>query len=50
VVLADAIEKLTNDQSLGRKFGQAGYERAQTLFSIEKNVRELCTLLGANAA
>jgi colanic acid/amylovoran biosynthesis glycosyltransferase len=50
VVLADAIEKVTNDQSLGRKFGQAGYERAQTLFSIEKNVRELCALLGANAA
>ncbi len=50
VVLADAIEKVTSDQSLGQKFGQAGYERAQTLFSIEKNVRELCALLGANAA
>jgi colanic acid/amylovoran biosynthesis glycosyltransferase len=50
VVLADAIEKVTNDQSLGQKFGQAGYERAQTLFSIEKNVRELFSLLGANAA
>src|SRR6266576_820953 len=45
VALADAIEKMTNDQSLGQKFGQAGYERAQTLFSIEKNVRELCALL-----
>ena len=45
VALADAIEKVTNDQSLGQKFGQAGYERAQTLFSIEKNVRELCALL-----
>src|SRR6266550_5142763 len=45
VALADAIEKMTNDQSLGQKFGQAGYERAQTLFSIEKNVRELCGLL-----
>jgi len=45
VALADAIEKVTNDQSLGKKFGQAGYERAQTLFSIEKNVRELCALL-----
>ncbi len=45
VVLADAIEKVTNDQSLGQKFGQAGYERAQTLFSIEKNVRELRALI-----
>jgi colanic acid/amylovoran biosynthesis glycosyltransferase len=50
VVLADAIEKMTNDQSLGQKFGQAGYERAQGLFSIEENVRELCALLGANLA
>jgi colanic acid/amylovoran biosynthesis glycosyltransferase len=50
VVLADAIEKVTNDQSLGQKFGQAGYERAQTLFSIEKNARALCALLGAKLA
>ncbi len=50
VVLADAIEKVTNDQSLGQKFGQAGYERAQMLFSIEKNARALCALLGANFA
>src|SRR5437879_2473992 len=45
VALADAIEKVTNDRSLGRKLGQAGYERSQELFSIEKNVRELCALL-----
>jgi colanic acid/amylovoran biosynthesis glycosyltransferase len=43
--LADAIEKVINDHSLGQKLGQAGYERAQKLFSIEKNVHELCTLL-----
>jgi colanic acid/amylovoran biosynthesis glycosyltransferase len=45
VALADTIEKVTNDQSLGRRLGLAGYERAQMLFSIEKNVRELCALL-----
>jgi colanic acid/amylovoran biosynthesis glycosyltransferase len=43
--LARAIEKLINDRSLAQKFGQAGHERAQELFSIEKNVRELCALL-----
>jgi glycosyltransferase involved in cell wall biosynthesis len=47
VALAGAIEKVTNDRSLGRKLGQAGYERAQALFSIEKNVRELCALLSS---
>jgi colanic acid/amylovoran biosynthesis glycosyltransferase len=45
VALAGAIEKVTNDRSLGQKFGQAGYERARKLFSIEKNARELCALL-----
>jgi colanic acid/amylovoran biosynthesis glycosyltransferase len=45
VALADAIEKVTNDRSLGQKLGQAGYDRAQELFSIEKNVRQLCVLL-----
>jgi colanic acid/amylovoran biosynthesis glycosyltransferase len=45
VALAEAIEKITDDRSLGRKLGQAGYERAQELFSIEKNVQELCALL-----
>jgi colanic acid/amylovoran biosynthesis glycosyltransferase len=43
--LAGAIEKVVNDRSLARKLGQTGYERAQRLFSIEKNVRELCALL-----
>jgi glycosyltransferase involved in cell wall biosynthesis len=44
VALAEAIEKVTNNRSLAQKLGQAGYERAQTLFSIEKNARELCVL------
>jgi colanic acid/amylovoran biosynthesis glycosyltransferase len=43
--LAGAIEKMINDRSLARKLGQAGYERTQRFFSIEKNVRELCALL-----
>ena len=46
--LAGAIENVVNDRSLGQKLGQAGYERAQKLFSIEKNVRELCALLPSN--
>jgi colanic acid/amylovoran biosynthesis glycosyltransferase len=50
VALADAIEAVTNDQSLGQRLGQAGHELAQRLFSIEKSVRELCALLGANLA
>ena len=41
VALAGAIEKVIVDQALARRLGQAGYERAQQLFSIEKNVREL---------
>ncbi|MGB9476301.1 MAG: glycosyltransferase family 4 protein [Candidatus Udaeobacter sp.] len=44
-MLAGAIEKVTNDRSLGQKLGQAGYERAQNLFSIEKNVCDLCALI-----
>ena len=47
VALAGAIEKVTNDRSLGQRLGRAGYERAQKLFSIEKNVRELCALLSS---
>jgi colanic acid/amylovoran biosynthesis glycosyltransferase len=50
VALAGAIEKVTNDRSLGKRLGHAGYERAQRLFSIEKNVRELCGRIGANEA
>jgi colanic acid/amylovoran biosynthesis glycosyltransferase len=45
VALADAIEKVINDRSLGQKLGQTGHRRAQTLFSIEKNVRDLCALI-----
>src|SRR5262249_28613367 len=41
----DAIEKVIGDRSLARRLGESGYQRAQTLFSIEKNVRELCTLI-----
>ena len=48
MALADAIEKAINDRSLGHKLGQAGHERAQKLFSIEKNVRDLCALLNAH--
>jgi len=43
--MADAIEKAINDSSSAARLGQFGYERARTLFSIEKNVRELCALL-----
>ena len=50
IALADAIEKVVDDCSLARKLGQAGYERARRLFSIEKNVRELLALLDANLA
>ena len=50
VALADAIEKVINDRSLGQKLGQAGLGRAQMLFSIEKNARDLCALLDAHRA
>lgn len=43
--LAGGIEKLIDDRALAQRLGQAGYERAQELFSIDKNVRELCALL-----
>jgi colanic acid/amylovoran biosynthesis glycosyltransferase len=49
VALADAIEKVISDRSLWQRLGRAGYERAQTLFSIEKNVRELCALICSGA-
>jgi colanic acid/amylovoran biosynthesis glycosyltransferase len=49
VALAGAIEKVTNDRSLGQRLGEAGYERAQKLFSIEKNVRELYVLICSGA-
>jgi glycosyltransferase involved in cell wall biosynthesis len=49
MALADAIEKVINDRSLGQKLGQAGRGRAQTLFSIEENVRDLCALICSGA-
>jgi glycosyltransferase involved in cell wall biosynthesis len=45
VAMADAINKIVGDASVGRRLGQSGYERARTLFAIHKNVRELCTLM-----
>jgi colanic acid/amylovoran biosynthesis glycosyltransferase len=45
VGLAAAIETAIDDRVLAEKLGRAGYERAQELFSIEKNARELCALL-----
>jgi len=45
--MADAIEIVINDSSSAARLGHSGYERARTLFSIEKNVRELCALLSA---
>jgi colanic acid/amylovoran biosynthesis glycosyltransferase len=48
VTLAGAIEKVIDDRSLAQKLGEAGYERAQELFSIEKNVRDLCAIIEAN--
>jgi len=43
--MADAIQNVIYDPSSATRIGQSGYERARTLFSIEKNVRELCALL-----
>jgi colanic acid/amylovoran biosynthesis glycosyltransferase len=43
--MADAIQLVINDPSLAQRLGQFGYQRARQLFSIEKNVRELCVLL-----
>jgi glycosyltransferase involved in cell wall biosynthesis len=45
--MADAIETVINDCSLAARLGYSGHERAQRLFSIEKNVRELCALIDA---
>ena len=46
--LAGAIDKVTNDRLSAQKLGHAGYQRAQKLFSIEKNVREFYALLDAD--
>jgi glycosyltransferase involved in cell wall biosynthesis len=45
VAMADAIQTVVNDSSLAARLGQAGYERARALFSIEKSVRELYALI-----
>jgi glycosyltransferase involved in cell wall biosynthesis len=43
--MADAIETVINDCSSAARLGHSGYQRARALFSIEKNVRELCGLI-----
>jgi glycosyltransferase involved in cell wall biosynthesis len=43
--LADAIEHVINDISLAQRFGDSGQQRASKLFSIERNVRDLCTFI-----
>ena len=45
VGMADAIETVINDSSSAARLGHSGYERARALFSIEKNVRQLCALI-----
>jgi colanic acid/amylovoran biosynthesis glycosyltransferase len=47
--LAGRIEQLADNRALAQTLGRAGYQRAQELFSIDKNVRELCTLLCSGA-
>ena len=49
VALANAIEKVTDDRSLAQRLGHVGYQRTQELFSIERNVRELCALICSQA-
>jgi glycosyltransferase involved in cell wall biosynthesis len=43
--MADAIETVINDSPSAARLGHSGHERARALFSIEKNVRELCALI-----
>jgi len=43
--MAETIERVISDLSLAAKLGLSGYERARMIFSIENNVRELCSLL-----
>ena len=45
VALAGAIEKIIVDLPLARRFGEKGRRRAEELFSLEKNARELVTLI-----
>jgi colanic acid/amylovoran biosynthesis glycosyltransferase len=41
IALAASIERVIVDLALARRLGQAGVARARTLFSIDRNVREL---------
>jgi glycosyltransferase involved in cell wall biosynthesis len=45
--LARAVEKMIDDRQLAQRLGRGGYERAQHLFSIETNVRDLSALINA---
>ena len=47
--MADAIENVINDASSAARLGRSGHERARALFSIEKNVRELCAFICSGA-
>jgi hypothetical protein len=47
---AATLERLIDDIGLARRFGERGFQRAGELFSIEKNVRSLLALIGANVA
>jgi colanic acid/amylovoran biosynthesis glycosyltransferase len=49
VALAEAIEKVISNRSVAQTLGQAGQERAEKLFSIEKNVREVCALINTGS-
>jgi glycosyltransferase involved in cell wall biosynthesis len=45
VAMAEAIHEIIGDPSVAQRLGQSGYERARTLFSIDKNVRDLYALV-----
>jgi glycosyltransferase involved in cell wall biosynthesis len=45
--MADAIQAVLSDCALAVRLGHCGYGRARTLFSIEKNARELCAQIGS---
>jgi colanic acid/amylovoran biosynthesis glycosyltransferase len=45
VALACAIEKVIDDRLLAQRLGHSGHQRAQELFSIAKNARDLCALI-----
>jgi glycosyltransferase involved in cell wall biosynthesis len=45
LALAGAIEKVIDGRRLAQSLGLGGYERAQNLFSIDRNVRELSGLI-----